>query len=331
MVLHNPSNWHWVDKPCAPWAKQWFENELIGIDAKDDSATARISNVMSMDGDCDVCQRKGKVIAIYDLKLVLEYNGEIKEGGSTASGTITIPEIMHDTEEDEFAFEVDLKSELPKDDLIKQLARTKLLPKLRSKMVELAPALIAEHGKHIQHQPGQGPPTGFEKSRVTSHTQMSKGGLSQPSASTAQTTSSGQKVSVTTLNDTSEYRTSADELFTTFTDPQRIAAFTRNTPKVFEGAKFGGKFELFGGNVQGSFETLEPPTKIIQKWRLAQWPAGHFSTLKIKFTQNNEDHVTVMDVVWEGVPVGQEEPTMRNWKEYYVRSIKTTFGFGTVL
>ncbi|KAK5001860.1 hypothetical protein LTR28_012142, partial [Elasticomyces elasticus] len=111
----------------------------------------------------------------------------------------------------------------------------------------------------------------------------------------------------------------------------RIAAFTRAPPKVFEGARTGGKFELFGGNVSGEYTELEPPTRIVQKWRLAQWPQGHYSTLKIKFEQNDVDAVTVMRVDWEGVPVGQEEVTKRNWGEYYVRSIKTTFGFGTIL
>jgi activator of HSP90 ATPase len=76
MVLHNPNNWHWVDKPVSPWAKEWFEKELIGLEAEDDTAKAKIDSVMSMDGDCDVCQRKGKVIAIFDLKLVLEFSGK---------------------------------------------------------------------------------------------------------------------------------------------------------------------------------------------------------------------------------------------------------------
>lgn len=136
---------------------------------------------------------------------------------------------------------------------------------------------------------------------------------------------------MTSLSDQQEFRTTADQLFETFTDPQRIAAFTRAPPKVFEGAKEGGRFEIFGGNVSGAYAKLQKPTYIEQKWRLAQWPAGHFSTLKIKFEQNDVDAVTVMRVDWEGVPVGQEEPTKRNWDEYYVRSIKTTFGFGTIL
>ena len=88
----------------------------------------------------------------------------------------------------------------------------------------------------------------------------------------------------------------------------------------------GGKFELFGGNVSGEFTALEKPIKIVQKWRLAQWAEGHYSKLEIVFDQNDTDAVTVMRVHWDGVPVGQEDVTKRNWGEYYVRSIKTTFG-----
>jgi len=154
-----------------------------------------------------------------------------------------------------------------------------------------------------------------------------------PKDTKTSTSSSGKgpSVNVTSLSDQQEFRTTAAELYATFTDPQRIAAFTRAPPKVFEGAKPGGKFELFGGNVTGEYTELSEPTSITQKWRLAQWPQGHYSTLKIRFEQNDVDAVTVMRVDWQGVPIGQEEPTTRNWGEYYVRSIKTTFGFGTIL
>ena len=155
---------------------------------------------------------------------------------------------------------------------------------------------------------------------------------------------------MTTITDSTEFRTDAANLYQTFTDPQRIAAFTRAPPRNWTGAQPGGTFELFGGNVSGEFTELQEPTHIVQKWRLAQWPAGHYSTLSIWFDQNdynritvresfeevaallpNVDAVTVMRVEWKGVPVGQEEPTKTNWDQYYVRSIKTTFGFGTVL
>jgi activator of HSP90 ATPase len=210
------------------------------------------------------------------------------------------------------------------------LVRTQILPKLRKSFAKFGPAIMAEHGKDIQHAPGSGPGSSSTTSKVFSSSSVNKSTTSKADTG-SQKSDSGASVNVTTITDSTEFRTDAANLFQTFTDPQRIAAFTRSPPKNFTGAKPGGTFELFGGNVSGEFTKLEEPTHIVQKWRLAQWPAGHYSTLSIWFDQNDVDAVTVMRVEWKGVPVGQEEVTRRNWDQYYVRSIKTTFGFGTVL
>lgn len=212
---------------------------------------------------------------------------------------------------------------------VKDLVRSKLLPQLRKSFAKLGPALINEHGKDIQHAAGSNPSSGFSTPKVYSSSSVNK---SESKSSTSTTkTEAGSKVNTMTITDSTEFRTTAEELFKTFTDPQRLAAFTRSPPKNFTGAKPGGTFELFGGNVSGEFTELEEPTHIVQKWRLAQWPTGHYSTLSIWFDQNDVDAVTVMRVEWKGVPVGQEEPTKGNWGEYYVRAMKTTFGFGTIL
>lgn len=240
------------------------------------------------------------------------------------TGTITIPEVSHDLSEDEFVFEIDVYSDSKEKQPIKDLVRSKIVPQLRKEFLKLSPALIAEHGKDIQHAPGSNPSSGFSTPKYHPPTgnQAKKaentGIISQTTGTTI--------VNTVTLTDTDEFRTTAEELYKTFTDPQRLAAFTRAPPKVFEGAQKGGKFELFDGNVSGEFLELVEPTKIVQSWRLKQWPAGHHSTLQIEFDQNDVDRVTVMRVEWKGVPVGEEDATQRNWREYYVRSIKLTFG-----
>ena len=126
MALHNPNNWHWVNKDVRPWAQDWLSKELVGLKAsKEDGTSAEVSKVLSMEGDVDVSQRKGKVITIFDIRLQLEYIGKVPtkgekkevEGGEDAeasqegdtkdvSGTITIPEVAHDTEEDEYVVRV---------------------------------------------------------------------------------------------------------------------------------------------------------------------------------------------------------------------------------
>lgn len=210
--------------------------------------------------------------------------------------------------------------------------RSQITQQLRSHFQQLGPVLIKEHGKDVQHAPGSNPSSGFSTPKVYSNSSITKqGDNGSDTKITTSTSGKGPAVNTTSLTDQEEFRTTAQELYATFTDPQRIAAFTRAPPKLFEGAQPGAKFEIFGGNVSGEYTKLEEPSLIEQKWRLAQWPQGHYSTLRIKFEQNDVDAVTVMRVDWEGVPVGQEEPTRRNWGEYYVRSIKTTFGFGTIL
>jgi activator of HSP90 ATPase len=220
-------------------------------------------------------------------------------------------------------FDIDIYADANSKAPVKDLVRSKILPQLRKQFAKLGPALIAEHGKDIQHAPDSNPASGVSTPK-----------LHQPISAPAQTETTHKTsslVNTTTVTDNEEFRAPASELYQTFTDPQRIAAFTRAAPKLFEGAKKGGKYELFGGNVSGEYLELVEPTKIVQSWRLDQWPKGHYSRLEINFDQNDVDNVTVMRVSWTGVPVGQEEVTKRNWSEYYVRSIKQTFGFGTIL
>ena len=76
MVLHNPNNWHWVNKDASEWARSYLEKNLVGIGVETGGVSAKIKTVQSMEGDVDVSQRKGKVITLYDIKLQLEYEGE---------------------------------------------------------------------------------------------------------------------------------------------------------------------------------------------------------------------------------------------------------------
>ncbi|KAK3168781.1 hypothetical protein OEA41_005229 [Lepraria neglecta] len=327
MVLHNPNNWHWVNKDVREWAREYLEKSLVGTSAKEGDVSAKVSKITSADGDCDVSQRKGKVITLFDIKLEMEYEGETKDA-EDVGGSIKVPEVAHDTEEDEYVFDIDIFQDESQKRPVKDLVRSKIVPQLRTKLAQLGPALIAEHGKDLQHATGK--PPGMQPTIVTSSTASmtnAKPDTTKSAPKTTTTNTAGHpSVNTTSLTSTEEFRTTAEELYTTFTDPSRITAFTRQPPKLFEGAHVGGKFELFGGNVSGEYVELSKPTKIVQKWRLKQWIEGHYSTLEIVFDQNDTDAVTVMRVKWDGVPVGQEEVTRRNWGEYYVRSIKQAFG-----
>lgn len=220
-------------------------------------------------------------------------------------------------------FEIDIYSDSKGKQPVKELVRSQLVPQLRKEFLKLPSALTTEHGKAIQHAPDDDPSTKFPPMKYLANTSSTQGSQAKAQADGGSTQ---HVVNTTTVTDSEEFRTTAAELYQTFTDAQRIAAFTRAAPKLFEGATKGGKFVLFDGNVDGEYLELTEPTHIVQSWRLKQWPTGHYSKLRIDFDQNDVDSVTVMRVEWTGVPVGQEEVTRRNWSEYYVRSIKLTFG-----
>lgn len=75
MVLHNPNNWHWVNKDASEWARDYLDQTLPTISAEEGDVSAKIKKVLSLDGDVDVSQRKGKVITLFDVKVQLEYEG----------------------------------------------------------------------------------------------------------------------------------------------------------------------------------------------------------------------------------------------------------------
>ena len=90
MVLHNPNNWHWVNKDVSEWAKEYLQTNLPGISAEAGDVSAKVTKVNSMEGDVDVSQRKGKVITIFDVKLQLEYEGKhVKSACADALLTLT--------------------------------------------------------------------------------------------------------------------------------------------------------------------------------------------------------------------------------------------------
>lgn len=133
-----------------------------------------------------------------------------------------------------------------------------------------------------------------------------------------------KKVNTTSLTETTEFQTSAHELYETLTDIQRAQVWTRGPVQLSK--EVGSKFEFFGGNVSGEMLELVPDKKIVQTWRLRSWPAGHFSKVTLEFDQGS-DCVT-LKMHQTGIPVGEEELTRTNWSGYYWRAIKGSFGFG---
>ncbi|CAO3695125.1 unnamed protein product [Umbelopsis ramanniana] len=320
----NVNNWHWVNKNCLNWAKTYFQQELVGIEAEKNGIKTSVSKVTEVTGDVDLNQRKGKIITIFDVELKLEWKG-VAPDGTEAQGRILIPEVAHDTDIDDYVFEISVTDDSNAKHAIKEVVRKELTVKLRQKLSTFAGDLIKAHGADVYIDPSQlgtAPPPRVAHA-AKENSAATKG---QDGASTTGADKRGKIVNTTSLEEAVEFQTSAHELYETLLDSQRVAAWTRGSAKMSR--DIGGKFEFFNGNVSGEIVETVPDKKIVQKWRLSTWPESHYSQVTFTFDQASDS--TKLIVKQTGVPVGEEEITQRNWTGYYWNSIKQTFGFGAV-
>ncbi|KAK6203364.1 activator of Hsp90 ATPase [Scheffersomyces amazonensis] len=143
MVVHNPNNWHWIDKNCLPWTKEYLDREIKDTVIENEGYKFTVISIDSVTGDCDVTQRKGKVLCIYDL--ALQFGITIQDSEQeTFNGTISLPEFVHDQDDDEYIFEVTSDNKASE---IKKF----FLPELKVKLQKFQGDLIDAHAKDVQH------------------------------------------------------------------------------------------------------------------------------------------------------------------------------------
>lgn len=93
----------------------------------------------------------------------------------------------------------------------------------------------------------------------------------------------GLKVDTGTLKLTKKFQCKAEEFYNVMVRIEMVTAFTRGAVKLdpFK----GGKFDMFGGNITGTFLELVPGKKIVQEWRYKQWPTGHHSIVTFSINE----------------------------------------------
>lgn len=327
MVVNNPNNWHWVDKNCIEWTRAYFDEKLTGFKVTSGDVTVGIKNVSSIEGDVDVCQRKGKVISLFDINLSLNMFGEDGESGDKVVGSIIIPEVTYSSESDDIQYETSIvESNNKREDIFKPVIRKHLLPKLTEILIQFGKDLMTTHGSDIQLSVDQ------VESNYTKSNQISNGENVNVSYKVQESKPAKDvtKYNTSSLNLEPIFNTTAEQIYITLLDKSRIAAWSR-TPPVIEDfpPKEGSEFSFFGGGVSGKILKLIPNEQIIQSWRLNDWKKDHYAELNLKLVQGTSD--TKLVVKFTGIPIGEEDRVRNNFEDYYIRSIKITFGFGAVL
>lgn len=309
------ANWHWKNKNVTPWAKTWFEQELVTISHSEGGSEVKVTRVTEVDGDCELGQRKSKLITIFDCKVVLSWSGEDKEG-TKAEGSLTIPEVSHEQSDglSDYVYQWSLTSTSnPAVNALYDLAKAKLPPLLSQRFNTFRSAMLDTHGKDltVTGTPGTTTPG-------TPIPPVSTAPLSKPVS--AKEVSKGI-MNATTVTVDGSFMASADDLFELLTDEKRIPAWS-HAPAQSQ-AVVGAPLSLFGGGVTGKYTDLQKPTKIVSTWKLnsPSWPENHEGQLTT--TLNQQSDSTKVEFKLSGVPRGMEDEIRKNIEGYYIRGFQS--------
>ncbi len=120
-----------------------------------------------------------------------------------------------------------------------------------------------------------------------------------------------------------------DQLYQTLLSSEQFSACTNRSFKMFTASsakidpREGGAFSLFDGHIIGRIVELVPGKRIVEAWRVVDWPAGVYSIARFDLepkgagTQLSFDHI--------GFPAGLKEHLASGWREHYWEALNTYF------
>ncbi len=77
----------------------------------------------------------------------------------------------------------------------------------------------------------------------------------------------------------------------------------------------GGTFSVFDGHIIGRILELVPNQRIVEAWRVEDWPAGIYSIARFEFKAQGSGTQLIFDHV--GFPEGLKEHLATGWQQHY--------------
>lgn len=92
------------------------------------------------------------------------------------------------------------------------------------------------------------------------------------------------------------FNANAKRIYGTLLDSKQFSEFTGGLPAEIS-RDVGGAFSCFGGIISGRNIELVPDRRIVQAWRVRNWPEGHYSIVKFELQAQGPDTRLTMDHV----------------------------------
>jgi activator of HSP90 ATPase len=122
-----------------------------------------------------------------------------------------------------------------------------------------------------------------------------------------------------------EFKASSKRIYTALTDPKQfdkivelsgvLKAMKLGTKPSQISPVVGGPFTLFGGFITGRQLELIPDKRIVQAWKVGDWPEGIYSIARFEFVPQGAGTKIVFDHT--GFPKSDAESLASGWKAHY--------------
>eukprot|EP00871_Galdieria_phlegrea_P001915 jgi/Galph1/2724/GphlegSOOS_G1423.1 len=320
----NVNHWHWDEHDVTSWSCSRLKELLTSrTRSVGENLLFQVTSVDDVKGEATVYVRKGRIKGVYDLEVQGRWSIQTEkseQNETVARGTLYIellsgePDIRFQCEESSAALKTI-------DGNWEGKARQLVEERVEKFVEELAAGanLSMNKLKKMGFDPNAASETNAEFS-----IERDQEGL-RPYTEAAGKVDKSTGVSVKKLDLRDVFRASPKDLFDCFVIAAKIQAYTRQsaqiTPRVNE------PFSLLNGQISGKILEIQPEKRLVQEWRMKDWPVNHYSRVTLIFEAKESEGLTNLHLIQESVPEEFAEQTEQGWKQHIFLPIKVIFGY----
>jgi len=130
--------------------------------------------------------------------------------------------------------------------------------------------------------------------------------------------SANAPVNSITIHQEVDFPVGPQRVYEALLDSKQFSAFSGRPAEIVR--TVGGAFSLFGGHIVGRNVELVPNQRIVQVWRVVDWPEGEYSIVKFELKVQGASTHLVFDHT--GFPEGLRDHLAAGWESNYWALLK---------
>src|SRR5580704_11999742 len=124
-----------------------------------------------------------------------------------------------------------------------------------------------------------------------------------------------------TIHQSAYFKVAPEQVYKTLLSSTEFSACTKKSFDMFSASSakidpvVGGTFSLFDGHIIGRILELVPNQRIVEAWRVVDWPAGVYSIARFDISAEGSGTRVIFEHV--GFPEGLKEHLSEGWQQHY--------------